>query len=85
MTKLKAFLTALAALHLLLPTAPASADPIKNIVLVHGAWVDASPNQQAHATPVHSSGAHSSSSHPPSQSRNIWQRRSNSCSTAASL
>jgi hypothetical protein len=42
MTKLKAFLTAADALHLLLPTAPVSADPIKNIVLVHGAWVDAS-------------------------------------------
>jgi pimeloyl-ACP methyl ester carboxylesterase len=42
MTKLKAFLTPAAALYLLLSTAPASADPIKNIVLVHGAWVDAS-------------------------------------------
>ena len=42
MTKLKAFLVAPAALCLVLPAAPASADPIKNIVLVHGAWVDAS-------------------------------------------
>jgi pimeloyl-ACP methyl ester carboxylesterase len=42
MTKLKAFLAAPAALGLVLATAPASADPIKNIVLVHGAWVDAS-------------------------------------------
>jgi pimeloyl-ACP methyl ester carboxylesterase len=42
MTKLKAFLTAAAALYLFSSTAPASADPIKNVVLVHGAWVDAS-------------------------------------------
>src|SRR5580765_2839927 len=42
MTKLKAFLAAPTALCLALATAPASADPIKNIVLVHGAWVDAS-------------------------------------------
>jgi hypothetical protein len=42
MTKLKAFLAAPAALCLVLATAPASADPIKNIVRVHGAWVDAS-------------------------------------------
>jgi hypothetical protein len=47
MTKLKAFLTAAAALYLLLSTAPASADPIKNIVLVHGAWVDTS-GMEAH-------------------------------------
>ena len=42
MTKLKAFLAVAAALSLVSSTAPASADPIKNIVLVHGAWVDAS-------------------------------------------
>ena len=42
MTKLKAFLAAPAALCLVLATAQASADPIKNIILVHGAWVDAS-------------------------------------------
>jgi len=42
MTKLKAFLAIAAALILVSSTATASADPIKNIVLVHGAWVDAS-------------------------------------------
>lgn len=42
MTKLKAFLAVAAALSLVSSTAPASADPVKNIVLVHGAWVDAS-------------------------------------------
>ena len=42
MTKLKAFLAFAAALSLVSSTAPASADPVKNIVLVHGAWVDAS-------------------------------------------
>ena len=42
MTKLKAFLAVAAALFLASSTAPASADPVKNIVLVHGAWVDAS-------------------------------------------
>jgi pimeloyl-ACP methyl ester carboxylesterase len=42
MTKFKAFLAAVAALSLVSSTAPASADPVKNIVLVHGAWVDAS-------------------------------------------
>jgi pimeloyl-ACP methyl ester carboxylesterase len=42
MTKLKAFLAVAAVLFLVSSTAPASADPVKNIVLVHGAWVDAS-------------------------------------------
>jgi pimeloyl-ACP methyl ester carboxylesterase len=42
MTKLKAFLAIAAALVLVLSTATVSADPVKNIVLVHGAWVDAS-------------------------------------------
>ena len=42
MTKLKAFLAVAAVLSLVSSTAPASADPVKNIVLVHGAWVDAS-------------------------------------------
>jgi pimeloyl-ACP methyl ester carboxylesterase len=42
MTKLRAFLAVAAALSLVSSTAPVSADPIKNIVLVHGAWVDAS-------------------------------------------
>jgi len=41
MTKLKAFLAAAVALALVSSTT-VSADPIKNIVLVHGAWVDAS-------------------------------------------
>jgi pimeloyl-ACP methyl ester carboxylesterase len=38
----KAFLAVTAALFLVSTAAPASADPVKNIVLVHGAWVDAS-------------------------------------------
>ena len=38
----KAFLSVAAALFLVSTAAPASADPVKNIVLVHGAWVDAS-------------------------------------------
>ena len=38
---MKAFLAAAVALALVSSTA-VSADPIKNIVLVHGAWVDAS-------------------------------------------
>jgi len=42
MRKFKQFLTAAAALSLLSSTEPARADPIKDIVLVHGAWVDAS-------------------------------------------
>ena len=42
MTKLKTLLAVAAALSLISSTAPASADPVKNIVLVHGAWVDAS-------------------------------------------
>ena len=42
MTKLKALLAVVAALSLVSSKAPASADPVKNIVLVHGAWVDAS-------------------------------------------
>src|SRR4029079_9425044 len=41
MRKFKQFLAAAAALSLVSSTEPASADPIKNIVLVHGAWVDA--------------------------------------------
>ena len=42
MTKLKALLAVVVALSLVSSKAPASADPVKNIVLVHGAWVDAS-------------------------------------------
>ncbi|HEY8277910.1 MAG TPA: alpha/beta hydrolase [Methyloceanibacter sp.] len=42
MTKLKAFLAFAAVLSLVWSTPAASADPVKNIVLVHGAWVDAS-------------------------------------------
>src|SRR6476646_10179772 len=42
MTKLKALLAVVAALSLVSSKAPASADPVKHIVLVHGAWVDAS-------------------------------------------
>jgi len=38
----KACLAIAAALFLVTTVVPASADPIKNIVLVHGAWVDAS-------------------------------------------
>jgi pimeloyl-ACP methyl ester carboxylesterase len=41
MTHLKA-LAAAAAICLVSTVVPASADPLKNIVLVHGAWVDAS-------------------------------------------
>src|SRR5258706_14001534 len=39
---LKACLAIVAALCLASTVVPASADPLKNIVLVHGAWVDAS-------------------------------------------
>src|SRR6188472_2454096 len=42
MRKFKQFLAAAAALSLVSSTEPASAEPLKNIVLVHGAWVDAS-------------------------------------------
>jgi len=42
MKKLKACLAIAAALSLASVAAPASAEPIRNIVLVHGAWVDAS-------------------------------------------
>jgi pimeloyl-ACP methyl ester carboxylesterase len=42
MTKLKTLLAVVAALSLDSSKAPASAEPVKNIVLVHGAWVDAS-------------------------------------------
>ncbi len=42
MKNLKACLAIAASLSVLSTAAPASADPIKNIVLVHGAWVDAS-------------------------------------------
>ena len=42
MTKLKTLLAVTAVLSLVSSTPPASADPVKNIVLVHGAWVDAS-------------------------------------------
>src|ERR1700745_2393519 len=42
MQKLKACLAIAAALFLVLSTATVSAEPVKNIVLVHGAWVDAS-------------------------------------------
>src|SRR5262249_25283636 len=42
MMRCKAFLSVAAALFLVSTAAPASADPVKNIVLVHGAWVDAS-------------------------------------------
>ena len=42
MTKRKALLAVAATLYLISTTASASADPVKNIVLVHGAWVDAS-------------------------------------------
>jgi hypothetical protein len=39
----KACLAILTGLSLVVtPLAPANADPVKNIVLVHGAWVDAS-------------------------------------------
>lgn len=42
MTKNKAYLSFAAVLLLASAAIPASAEPIKNIVLVHGAWVDAS-------------------------------------------
>ena len=42
MKAFKAFLAVLAAASLVSMTDPASADTLKNIVLVHGAWVDAS-------------------------------------------
>ncbi len=42
MKKLKACLAVAAALSLASVAVPASAEPIRNIVLVHGAWVDAS-------------------------------------------
>lgn len=42
MKYVKACLATVAALTLISTVAPASADPLKNIVLVHGAWVDAS-------------------------------------------
>ncbi len=42
MTPLKTFLAAAATLSLVSTAIPASAEPLKNIVLVHGAWVDAS-------------------------------------------
>jgi hypothetical protein len=42
MTKRKVFLAVAVALSLASTPLPASADPVKNIVLVHGAWVDAS-------------------------------------------
>jgi pimeloyl-ACP methyl ester carboxylesterase len=42
MKKLKACLVIAAALSLAFVAVPASAEPIRNIVLVHGAWVDAS-------------------------------------------
>jgi pimeloyl-ACP methyl ester carboxylesterase len=38
----KTALTAVAALSLVSAVTPANAEPVKNIVLVHGAWVDAS-------------------------------------------
>jgi pimeloyl-ACP methyl ester carboxylesterase len=42
MTKREAFLAVAAVLSLVWATEPASADTVKNIVLVHGAWADAS-------------------------------------------
>src|ERR1700750_70501 len=42
MKHLKASLAFAAALSLVSAAAPAKAEPLKNIVLVHGAWVDAS-------------------------------------------
>jgi len=42
MKDFKASLAIVAALCLVSTAVPASADPLKNIVLVHGAWVDAS-------------------------------------------
>jgi len=42
MMRCKACLAVAAVLFLVFTAAPASANPVKNIVLVHGAWVDAS-------------------------------------------
>jgi len=42
MKVIKAFLAIVAALFLVWTVTPASAEPVKNIVLVHGSWVDAS-------------------------------------------
>lgn len=42
MQHIKACLTIVASLFLVSTVVPASAEPLKNIVLVHGAWVDAS-------------------------------------------
>jgi pimeloyl-ACP methyl ester carboxylesterase len=42
MTRCKALLAVAATLYLISTTASANADPVKNIVLVHGAWVDGS-------------------------------------------
>ncbi|MET0868714.1 MAG: alpha/beta hydrolase, partial [Pseudorhodoplanes sp.] len=42
MSLIKATLAGLAAFSLVSTVTPASAEPVKNIVLVHGAWVDAS-------------------------------------------
>src|ERR1700751_3680078 len=42
MKHLKSGLAFAAALSLISSAAPATAEPLKNIVLVHGAWVDAS-------------------------------------------
>ncbi|MFZ1428752.1 MAG: alpha/beta hydrolase [Geminicoccaceae bacterium] len=42
MKNFKACLATVAALYLVSTAVPASAEPLKNIVLVHGAWVDAS-------------------------------------------
>jgi hypothetical protein len=41
MKEVKACLAIVAGLCLALTVVPANADPPKNIVLVHGAWVDA--------------------------------------------
>jgi pimeloyl-ACP methyl ester carboxylesterase len=48
MKDFKAFLAIVAALTLVSTAVPASADPLKNIVLVHGAWVDASGWKPVH-------------------------------------
>src|SRR5919109_1296712 len=42
MKNLRACLAIVASMFLVSMVAPADADPVKNIVLVHGAWVDAS-------------------------------------------
>jgi hypothetical protein len=42
MKAFKACLAILGAVSLASPISSASADPLKNIVLVHGGWVDAS-------------------------------------------